>query len=211
MYWKSNSLFGHRVEPLPGDEKFRVSTQKPKAKRATARGSSSNASVSSEFTTTTGVDKTVLDGATGRVCGFLDQLLAHERSLTKINSEKKTHLKCVCCGEQTYYKCSLCPGQPPIHIKAPDGRDNSCFLHYHNTATLGSWRGDWKIKAGNKRKNWKYPTELELREQTRQMKRLHEGILDDIRKRKRVEDDSTTQTAAAATTEPPISNYDNVI
>lgn len=190
----------------PGDEKFRVSTQKPKTKRT--KPTSSTASVSSEYTTATGVDRTSLDGATGRVCGFLDQLLAHEKSMSRINVQKKTHLKCLCCGEQTYYKCTLCPGEPPLHVKKPDGRDNSCFLNYHNTATFGAWRGDWKVKAGNRRKDWKYPTDLELREQARQMKRLHEGILEDIRKRQRVQVSNSNNNEAIDTT--PI-NYNNVV
>ena len=60
-----------------GDEKFRVNTQLPKAKRrrkTSQHGASSGGSISS-YTTTHGIDKGILEsGGSGRVCGFLSEL-----------------------------------------------------------------------------------------------------------------------------------------
>ena len=131
-------------------------------------------SVTSEYTTDSGVNEPALQGASGRLCGFLTQLLEHEKSVERI--EKNTHLQCVCCGTQTYWRCALCPGKPPIHTSPPEGKKNSCFLHYHDTASFGKWRNDWHIKSGRKKREWKYPTDNDLQESERQMRRLCQGI-----------------------------------
>ena len=169
----------------PGDEKFWMSTRVPKAKRRKKNQVSSDGS----YTTSTGVDKTVLEqGAEGRVCGFLDSLLEHEKSMRRY--EKRKHLQCACCGKATYFHCTLCPGDPPLHLTAPPGQNNSCFVHYHNLASFGLWKGDWKIRPGQMRRDWTYPTEEALRESSRQMKRLHEEA----------------RSATATTTAPAINN-----
>ena len=89
------------------------------------------------------------------------------------------HLQCICCGRQTYFMCTRCPKSPPLHMSTPDGLNNSCFLHYHNEASFGYWKGNWNLKAGAKRNDWKYPTEQTLREATRQMKRLHQSVAEE--------------------------------
>ena len=168
-----------------GDERFRVSTQlnKNKRRKAPLSTNSSTATVASTFSTSTGVNREILEGAAGRVCGFLSDLLQHEASVVRLPNKK--HLQCVCCGKQTYYKCTLCPGEPPLHMPPPptthnnavapdtdERRKNSCFLHYHDTGSFGTWKGDWHFKHGAKRKDWKYPDDMQLRESERQMRRL---------------------------------------
>lgn len=164
-----------------GDETFRVSTQIPKARRrkrssagVSSASSSTHPSVCSTYITSSGINREILDDAKGRVCGFLDDLLEHERACIRIPGRK--HLMCQCCGKQAYFRCMLCPGQPPIHMSIPDGRTNSCFVHYHNAASLGVWRGDWKLKQQSKRRDWVYPTESSLRESSRQMERLFQSM-----------------------------------
>ena len=186
--WKTNTVDFHRFRErlatqmlayspknlnYPGDEKFRVHTQLAKKKRANA---SVAASVSSTYTTDSGVDKNKLEESLNtRLCGFLDELLEHEKTLVKIGGKKNTHLQCVCCGEQTYWRCERCPGKPPLHASPPDGRSNSCFLNYHNTASYGKWRADWALKSGRKKREWKYPDAFELHQNERQIKRLHQA------------------------------------
>ena len=161
-----------------GDEKFRVHTQLPKFKRAKTCFSSSSASLSSStlYTTDSGVNKMALEQADERLCGFLNRLLQHEKKMEKIDAKKNSHLLCVCCGKPTYWRCSQCPDKPPLHATPPEGRENSCFLHYHNASSLGLWRSDWYFKAGRKKRDWKYPDEMELRESDRQMRRLHGAL-----------------------------------
>jgi len=160
----------------PGDERMRACTQQSKKKRVTSTTSVNTAlsSVSSsEYTTDSGINSSSLDSAGSRLCGFLDDLLEHERGMKTI--ENKGHQVCRCCGKPAYTYCSVCPGNPAIHVRASHGKKNSCFLHYHNTASFGKWKEDFKY-TGEKRKNWSYPDDIELQEHSKQMKRLHLSV-----------------------------------
>ena len=132
----------------PGDEKFRAFTQVSRAKRP-----SSSASVSSgeSYSTRSGVSAPDLERASNRLCGFLDELLLHEKSVEALPG--KTHLICVACGKVCHQRCTLCPDQPALHFFKPKGRSNACFMHYHNTSSYGKWKCDTKI-SGKKRKDW---------------------------------------------------------
>jgi len=107
------------------------------------------------------------------LCGFLGDLLAHERSIALLKN--KAHQVCHCCGKPAHHYCSLCPGKPALHISHREGK-NTCFLHYHNASSFGSWKEDFKW-AGGKRKEWKYPKKTDLADSSRQMKRLHNSII----------------------------------
>ena len=198
-----------------GDERFRVSTQLNKARRRKTPSSSSTATVESTYSTSTGVDRNILEGATGRVCGFLSDLLQHEASVVRLPNKK--HLQCMCCGKQAYYKCTLCPGEPPLHMPPPpapaaaaanetaenDVRKNSCFLHYHNTGSLGAWKGDWHFKHGARRKDWKLPDAMVLRENERQMKRLASQLEEEHERAKRSAATAAVVPAQAHSSPPP--------
>ena len=124
------------------------------------------------------IDRRVLQTtADGRVCSFLNELLEHEKSVERLTN--RSHLQCLCCGKQAYFKCTRCPGEPPMHLGIPDGKTNSCFLHYHNISSLGTWRGDWNLVPGQRRNQWQYPSAEALSESTRQMQRLHESIAEE--------------------------------
>lgn len=158
----------------PGDERFREHTQLKKNNRTRTNRSSNSVSSGSvtTYTTSSGIGAKEVEEASGRLCGFLDELLEHERSIAPIPN--KGHAVCLCCGKQAYTKCNLCPNKPAIHMNIPKGRRNSCFIHYHNTASFGKWRNDWSIVTGLKRKRqWVYPDSDELQQHASQMKQLH--------------------------------------
>jgi len=167
----------------PGDEAMRACTKQRKRERVTSSMMStdssskttSSLSSTSNLTTTSGINKAKLDMAGTRLCGFLDELLQHERAIVALKN--KAHQVCHCCGKPAYHFCSLCPDKPALHIKHNDGK-NSCFLHYHNTSSFGSWKEDFKW-TGAKRKNWEHPDEATLAETSREMKRLHHAIVND--------------------------------
>lgn len=151
---------------------MRACTQQSKKNRSVSSSrsvNSSSVSSSSAHTTTSGIGKEMLDNAGSRLCGFLDDLLLHEKSMTPIKS--KGHQVCRCCGKPAYHCCKACPGNPALHIRRADDH-NSCFLNYHNTASFGKWKDDFKV-AGEKRKHWHYPSEIELQQQSTEIKRLH--------------------------------------
>eukprot|EP00511_Aplanochytrium_stocchinoi_P001566 CAMPEP_0204822274 /NCGR_PEP_ID=MMETSP1346-20131115/458_1 /ASSEMBLY_ACC=CAM_ASM_000771 /TAXON_ID=215587 /ORGANISM="Aplanochytrium stocchinoi, Strain GSBS06" /LENGTH=69 /DNA_ID=CAMNT_0051948385 /DNA_START=62 /DNA_END=268 /DNA_ORIENTATION=+ len=51
-----------------------------------------------------------------RACGKYDKLIAHWESIkTYENSHGRYH--CAWCGERCLTYCSLCPDEPPIHIR----------------------------------------------------------------------------------------------
>ena len=151
----------------PGDEKFRVYTQIPRAKRPRIMDAPS---VASDYSTRSGVDKDMLSGSRQRLCGFLDDLLQHERDMKPL--PRHTHRVCVACGKACYHYCSLCPGSPPLHLFKPTGRPNTCFLHYHNTASFGAWKND-QVITGRKKKEWSYPDDSDLQQHSQDMTRLH--------------------------------------
>ena len=134
--------------------------------------SSLSSSSTSTTTTTNGINKEKLDKARNRLCGFLDELLLHEKGIKPLPN--KAHQVCHCCGKNAYHCCSRCPSNPALHVHHHDGK-NSCFLHCHNTASFGSWKEDFKW-TGRKRKDWQHPDEAMLQESSRQMKRLHQSI-----------------------------------
>jgi len=99
----------------PGDEKMRACTQQSKKNRSVSSSrsvNSSSVSSSSTYTTTSGIGKEMLDNAGSRLCGFLDDLLLHEKSMTPIKS--KGHQVCHCCGKPAYHCCKACPGNPAL-------------------------------------------------------------------------------------------------
>ena len=161
----------------PGDERMRACTQQSKKNRvasaASVNTSFSSVTSSSDYTTDSGINSNSLSHASGRLCGFLDELLEHEKAMKTIDN--RGHQVCRCCGKPAYTYCSKCPGNPAIHVRACDGKNNSCFLHYHNTSSFGKWKEDFKY-TGTKRKDWTYPDEIELQEHGKQMKRLHLSI-----------------------------------
>ena len=150
----------------PGDEKFRVYTQIPRAKRPRMDAPS----VASDYSTRSGVDRNMLSDSRQRLCGFLDDLLQHERDMKAL--PRHTHRVCVACGKACYHYCSLCPGSPPLHLFKPNGRQNTCFLHYHNTASFGAWKND-QVITGRKKKEWRYPDDSDLQQHSQDMTRLH--------------------------------------
>ena len=105
-----------------------------------------------------------------RLCGFLDELLEHEKSIQSLQAHRS--LICISCGKPCYHRCTMCPGSPAMHYHKPTGRSNSCFVHYHNTASLGKWKCNVHM-VGRKRKDWSYPTDDELRSHSLDMTRLH--------------------------------------
>jgi len=165
----------------PGDKGMRACARQPKVHRnmssVMSGESTRTASSLSSSTTSTphGINKNKRDMAGNRLCGFIDDLLAHKRSIVLLKN--KAHQVCHCCGKPTYHYCSLCPDKPVLHMTHREGR-KTCFLHYHNTSSLGSWKEDFKL-VGGKRKEWKYPNETDLAESSRQMKRLlvHNSII----------------------------------
>jgi hypothetical protein len=162
----------------PGDDKFRMSTQLSRKRRGSAAVESVSSSASSAISSINGVGKAELDKAEGRLCGFLDDLLLHEASIKTLPN--KSHGVCLCCGKQAYTRCTHCPNTPVLHMSAPKGRVNSCFIHYHNTASFGKWRSDYKTSGGNKKqKQWQYPDAVDLHEHSRKMERLHASLTGD--------------------------------
>jgi hypothetical protein len=165
-------------QKYPGDDKFRISTQVPKRKRrrsGTASVPTNEAvqPISLRGSGTVGRDQ--LDDAKLRLCGFINDLMFHEKSLEQLpNRGQKV---CVCCGKAAFTRCMRCPGQPALHINKPKGRTNSCFLHYHNTASFGLWRADYKY-TGQRRdtSTWTYPDQQQLDEHGRRMERLHNSV-----------------------------------
>jgi len=159
-----------------GDEKFRVSTQQPKKIRTTKTSgeASSMSSGTVSSMTSTGVSKATLQEEEGRICGFLDEILLHESSMEPLL--KKTHLMCQCCGKQAFHRCTRCPGKPVLHLHLPKDRKNSCFLHCHNTSSLGKWKCDWRM-TGTKRKDWEYPNKGSLDMSRKEVRQLHERLV----------------------------------
>ena len=47
----------------------------------------------------------------------------------------------------------------------------NCKMHCY-----GVWKGDWRIKPGQKRKEWTFPTEVNLAESSQQMKQLRHAV-----------------------------------
>ena len=162
--------YSPKARNYAGDDKFRVYTQVPKAKRPRLSASSTTASDGSDYTTRSGVRREHLEGASDRLCGFLDDLLKHEKHMKSL--PPSTHKVCVACGKPSYHYCSLCPDSPAMHFFRPTGRNNTCFVHYHNTASFGAWKNDQLI-VGKKKKDWKYPDEQDLQQHSQDMTRLH--------------------------------------
>jgi len=160
----------------PGDDRFRSVTQVPKQRRMRPprSSSSSNTSVGDASSAAGSIGKDELDKASGRLCGFLDELLSHEASVKSIPN--KGHAVCLCCGKQAYSKCFLCPEKPALHMTPPKGRVNSCFLHYHNTASFGKWRRDYKTTGNKRPAEWQYPDDDDLHQHSQAMQRLHTAL-----------------------------------
>ena len=155
----------------PGDEKFRVYTQfrQSKRKKQKRKKVTDDDSVNSDFTSRSGITKADLEEHQHRLCGFLDSLVKHEQWVQSL--PKNRSKICVSCGKPCHHQCMACPGEPAIHFYRPNGRANSCFVHYHNTGSFGRWKCDSHL-VGSKRKEWTYPTEQELSENSLDMKRL---------------------------------------
>ena len=122
----------------PGDEKFRTYTQQPKAKRrrhGRTDATVDSTSVNSDFTTRSGIGKADLIENSTRLCGFLDELIQHEKSVKPLEAHRS--LVCISCGKACYHRCTLCPGEPALHFHKPTGRSSSCFvLHYAKSRLL---------------------------------------------------------------------------
>ena len=164
--WKTNTVSFYRFREIlaaqmlhclptdrkyPGDEVMRACTQQNQKKRQLTMSSSSIPSTASaQCKTSTGVNREHQQAAEPRLCGFLDDLLLHEQSIVPLKN--KSHHVCHCCGHPAYYICTACPGNPALHAHATKDHPNSCFLHYHNTASFELWKEDFKV-TGNKKKD----------------------------------------------------------
>jgi len=156
----------------PGDEQMHACTQQVHKKRR-AHSSSVTTTESMEITRS-GITQAKLNDKSERLSGFLDDLLVHECSIQPLKN--KTHQICHCRGKPVYHICTACPGSPALHLRATNDRHNSCFLHFHNAASFGMWRED-AVVTGKRRKEWKYPTDVDLQESSHDMRRLHLSLL----------------------------------
>ena len=148
-----------------GDDKFRASTQYPKAKRSRSRSPvpPTIAAARGHITTTSaGVTEDSLNEEfyNGRLCGFLDELRDHWNHCDTMADSKK--LTCVYCGLLTYQFCSKC--EVAIHkAKGKDG-DAPCFYYWHDTGCFGLAKEDFKTFPNKKLKNWTFPTDDDVRD-----------------------------------------------
>jgi len=152
----------------PGDEKFRVSTQQHKARRAlqTSLSSSSNGTMTSNAGN---LSKQDFDNNQKRLCGDLTPLYPHIEHCVPIPN--KGHKVCVVCGEMAYHVCMECVGPDgnkgvALHVKAggkhtANKTSTPCFFHYHNTSFFGLAKNDHCL-IGKRKRDYSFPTEEEM-------------------------------------------------
>jgi hypothetical protein len=152
----------HRL--YPGDEKFRVSTQQSKTKRAlpnspfpaVPRTPRTAASASSSETSGITQDDVKDAKETGRLCGDLNDLIAHYHSLQRLpNGNKKV---CSVCGVLCQHLCGKC-GKAVHHPKTTNDKvKHPCFMQWHNTMFFGLAKDDFKL-VGAKKKDYEQPSD----------------------------------------------------
>jgi len=147
----------------PGDEKFRLYTRQPKAKRRHANISSisdRNSSASSLATATsthTNLTREVFNNNKKRLCGDLSALYCHVASIKPTDSSGRI---CVVCGKRCYTVCVAC-GEAMHRYPKKGTNDVPCFYHHHNTSFFGLSKKDATL-AGTRIKDWAFPTQTKM-------------------------------------------------
>lgn len=146
----------------PGDERMRVVTEMPKAKRAGA-GSRSRKRLGS---VTLAQLKAAKRYNSTRLCGDLDKLCLHVGSKQKI----KTGRICAWCGKAgAYTVCGKCvdDNKKPVALhynskKGEHGQGSMCFYHYHNDFRFGLGKNDSRTLLNQTKGAWEEPTPEEV-------------------------------------------------
>ena len=132
-----------------GDEFMRAATQTLKRKRPTG---------------TSAVPQKYLES---RKIGNLEQLERHAKALVQV----KNAAACVMCGDNTYYRSTLCKNgtkATPVHpLNARDVKHQFCFLRFHDSSCIGLCKGDTGTKGV---KSWKPASESAIKRHRRKYK-----------------------------------------
>lgn len=86
--------------------------------------------------------------ATGpRLCGNLDPLIAHMKSVVRLENKKCP--PCLVCGSHTNTACGICGASLHYLVLSPKGIDTlrvPRFFRYHNTQFFGQAKCDHELK-----------------------------------------------------------------
>jgi len=126
--------------------------------------------------TLTSIDPKKIDLVEGRLCGFLDDLLAHKQLIHPLKN--KAHHICRCRGKIAHHVCEVCPDKPSLCVKCTGDKTNSCFLNCHNVASFGLWRDDCVTIGSKRRTDWQCPNTEEFKSSQKEMKRLNLSLFE---------------------------------
>ena len=157
-----------RNDKLPGDRKFRRSTQQPKKRRGGSSSSSTATGYDGNGLTVRNVKRAKLDN---RFCNNLDEFMEHLES-AKVDSNNNS-APCQVCGAKTLWKCELCGVRCCAGKKKWDGVQ--CFSRFHNIKYFGLPRCDSHIH-GVLQKDWKKPNEREVNHNKRDIELIFQEI-----------------------------------
>ena len=168
---KQMLIYQPQKKQYPGDELFRVNTERPKKKRRASperdgnlssggsRGKGRPRQLTEEEMTNikmrAGFTKAkCMRGSRSRLCGDLDRLHQHLKSC---KTGKKHPKLCVVCGEKAYSVCEICGEYMHLMPARGENAGKLCFIDYHNDCFFGLAKKDVEY-TGQAKKNWSYPS-----------------------------------------------------
>lgn len=115
----------------------------------------------SVVSSTSGISIEKMDAATPRLCGLLDNLIDHIKSVIRLPGTNKR--KCYVCNKEAAHVCTKCIEDPgsnrkscsgaPLHFSSVNPNNTlkvPCFYQYHNTSFFGKAIIDFRVTNQHK-------------------------------------------------------------
>lgn len=157
-----------RNDMLPGDKKFRRSTQQHKKRRGGSSCSSTATGYDGNGLNVRNVKRARDDR---RFCRDMDEFQQHLVSATI--DPNNNSAPCQVCGSKTLWKCGVCGVRCCAGKRSWDGLQ--CFSRFHNIKYFGLARCDSKIH-GVKQSDWTKPNERQVNHNKRDVELIFKEI-----------------------------------
>ena len=111
-----------------------------------------------------------------RLCFSMSEIKAHLESVRQY----KDAARCQVCGENSYWRCTMCEGNPAMHVLGQNRSYNGCkcAIEYHDPNFFGLARNDTKL-LNKGIHSWKQPSDCERKDSTKHICRIQRHLCND--------------------------------